>query len=353
MFKDVRKSMQEAFLLLIKEQVCLFITDVDKDTLWTTYLESFAPENKQEHNCNYCRSFIKNYGNVVAIVDNKLKTIWEFTPPDEEFTDVIKNMQRFTKNEAGNQIPLASPITWNHFSLELPKAFVHKGSLSIESVMGTARDAKNVFKRSLDEITLDSVETVLELIAQNSLYRGEEFKSILTDFLKHKKAYSKCPTSLQDNYAWNNATKMSSASAKIRNTSIGTLLTEISEGKELDFAVTAFERMVAPTNYKRPTALITKRMIEDAEKTINELGYTESLARRFAVPEDVAIKNVLFVNRDAKKLAGVFNELKENVAINPKSLTKLEEITIDKFINEILPNSKGIQLLFENTHLNN
>src|SRR6478609_6902255 len=379
MFKDVRKSMQEAFLLLIKEQVCLFITDVDKDTLWTTYLESFAPENKQEHNCNYCRSFIKNYGNVVAIVDNKLKTIWEFTPPDEEFTDVIKNMhklvaksqirdiflaenakigvseniQRFTKNEAGNQIPLASPITWNHFSLELPKAFVHKGSLSIESVMGTARDAKNVFKRSLDEITLDSVETVLELIAQNSLYRGEEFKGILTDFLKHKKAYSKCPTSLQDNYAWNNATKMSSASAKIRNTSIGTLLTEISEGKELDFAVTAFERMVAPTNYKRPTALITKRMIEDAEKTINELGYTESLARRFAVPEDVAIKNVLFVNRDAKKLAGVFNELKENVAINPKSLTKLEEITIDKFINEILPNSKGIQLLFENTHLNN
>jgi len=379
MFKDVRKSMQEAFLLLIKEQVCLFITDVDKDTLWTTYLESFSPDSKQEHNCNYCRSFIKNYGNVVVIVDNKLKTIWEFASSDEQFTDVVKNMhklvaksqirdiflaengkigvseniQRFTKNEAGNQIPLASPVIWNHFSLELPKAFVHKGSLSIESVMGSARDAKNVFKRSLDEITLDSVETVLELIAQNSLYRGEEFKGILTDFLKHKKAYSKCPVVLQDNYAWNNATKMSSASAKIRNTSIGTLLTDISEGKELDFAVTAFERMVAPTNYKRPTALITKRMIEDAEKTINELGYTESLSRRFATPEDVAIKDVLFVNRDAKKLAGVFNELKENVAINPKSLTKLEEITIDKFVDEILPNSKGVQLLFENTHLNN
>jgi hypothetical protein len=260
-------------------------------------------------------------------------------------------VQRFTKGEEGKQVPLLTPITWNHFSLELPKIFVHKSSVSIESIMGTARDNKNVFKRSLDEITQDSVETVLELIAQNSLYRGEESKGLLTEFLKHKKAYAKLATPLQDNYCWMNS--KSGAIAKIRNTSIGTLLVDISEGKELDFAVSAFERMVAPSNYKRPTSLITKRMIEDAEKTIKELGYEESLARRYAVSEDVNIENILFVNRDAKKLAGVFNELKEDVTINPKSLTKLEEITMDNFIEKILPDVRGVQFLFENSQLNN
>ncbi len=371
--------MSETFALLIKDQVNLFITDVDREVLWTTYLDSFEDKDiKQEHNCNTCRQFIKNYGGIVAIVDNKLKSVWDFAT-EEPFVASVTNLgklvrgakvkdlflaetakigndttlQRYTKGEDGKQVLLPTPITWNHFALTLPKSFVHSGSTSIESVQGSARDAKNVFKRALDEITLDSVETVLELIAQASLYRGDEFKGMLTDFLKHKKAYSKTPVQLQDNYCWFNSIKMSSASAKIRNTSIGTLLTDLSEGKELDFAVSAFERMVAPTNYKRPTALITKRMIEDAEKTIAELGYTESLLRRFAVAEDVAVENLLFVNRDAKKVAGVFNELKEDVAINPKSLSKLEEISIDKFISDIVPNAKGIQLLFENNQLNN
>ncbi len=376
MFKTLKKAMSEAFSLLIKNQTSLFITDVDKELLWTTYLNSFEDAIiKQEYNCNSCRQFIKNYGGVVAIKDNKLVTIWDFVGVDV-FDKSIKNLhklvakssirdiffndipkmgndftlQRFTKGEDGKQVLLSAPITWNHFSLVLPKIFVQKGEL-IPSVQGAARDNKNVFKRSLDEITQDSVETVLELIAQNSLYRGEESKGVLTEFLKHKKAYTKVAIALQDNYCWVNS--KSGAVSKIRNTSIGTLLVDISEGKELDHAVSAFERVVAPSNYKRPTSLITKRMIEDAEKTIKELGYEESLARRFAVSEDVAIENVLFINRDAKKLAGVFNELKEDVTINPKSLTKLEEITIDNFIEKILPDVKGVQFLFENSQLNN
>jgi len=368
MFTTIKKQMQESFAKLVKDQSVLFITDCDRDVLWNTYLDGFPDAGiKQEHNCNCCRSFIKNYGNVVAIVDGKLVSIWNFEPRDDSFDKSIKDLNELVINSTIRDIfitnekkvgtdsnvklvPGADPIVWNHFSLIMPNFAVNSSSASNEALMGNARDTKNVFKRSLDELTLDSIETVLELIAQGSLYRGDEFKGVLTEFLKQKKAYAKSTD--KATYCWLNSPKLG-AVAKIRNTSIGTLLIDLSEGRDLDVAVTAFERVVAPTNYKRPTALVTKGMIEQAEKTINELGYANSLGRRYATPDDIAVSNLLYVNRDAKKATGVFAEMKEDVKINPKSLSKVEEITIDDFLKNVLPTVKGVQLLLENNHLNN
>uniref|UniRef100_UPI001CA4EDCE hypothetical protein n=1 Tax=Clostridioides difficile TaxID=1496 RepID=UPI001CA4EDCE len=67
-----------------------------------------------------------------------------------------------------------------------------------------------------------------------------------------------------------------------RNHSIGTLLIDISEGIELDKAVSRYEKIVAPSNYKRPKAIYTKKMLDEAKKTITELGYMDSLQRRHA-----------------------------------------------------------------------
>jgi hypothetical protein len=213
---------------------------------------------------------------------------------------------------------------------------------------------KDVFKRSLNELTQDSVETVLELIAQNSLYRGIESKEILEIFLKHKKAYTKLSAAEKDNYAWANSVKASGAVTKIRNNSIGTLLINLSEGKDLDFAVTAFEKVMCPANYKRPNAIVTKKMVEDAEKTIDEMGLRDSLGRRYAHVDDITVNNVLFVDRGNKKLVtNVFDELKEDALVNPKKLSKVEEISIDDFIKNVVPKATGLELLFENQHTGN
>ena len=73
------------------------------------------------------------------------------------------------------------------------------------------------------------------------------------------------------------------AIGRIRNHSIGTLLINVSEDMDLDTAVKKYEQIVAPSNYKRPKAIFTKKMLEDAKKTITELGYMDSLQRRFAI----------------------------------------------------------------------
>ena len=77
---------------------------------------------------------------------------------------------------------------------------------------------------------------------------------------------------VRTNYCWLN---FKSPIAKIRNTAMGTLLIDLSNGVDLERAVRAYENIMAPSNYKRPTALITKKQIEAAQKKVEELGLTD------------------------------------------------------------------------------
>lgn len=363
--------MQAAFQTLIKDQKTLFLTNVDRDAMWETYLNSFEEgTERQEHNCSCCRQFIKNYGNVVAIINGVPVSIWNFEA-DEQFAKTVSDMNTFVLSQPIRDVFFSESkkcgtdsnretkedgqvIIWNHFFLDMPKEYVHSGSKSVESVMSDFRANKDVFKRSLEEIPVSTVETVLELIAQNSLYRGEEFKNILDAFLVHAKQYATLEND-KDVYAWQFSTQSSNTVAKIRNSAIGTLLVDISEGKELDYAVSAFEKMVAPTNYKRPNAIVTPSMVAAAETRITELGLVDSLGRRFATPEDVSVNDLLFVNRDTAKSisGGVFEDLKEEAVVNPKQFSKTEEVSIDTFLNELLPTAKGLEILFENSQASN
>jgi hypothetical protein len=372
MFEHFKGSLHNNLARLLKSNPQLYVTDVNKDALWETYLASFDEPLRQENTCNCCKQFIRNWGNLAVIENGKMKTIWDFTS-EEQFNDAAKNLNakvmasqitdifvtknlKLGTNKSRQMMPDGTTMTWNHLFFELSKTYLTRSSASEESLMGATRDLVNVFHRSLEEITQDSLDTVLELISQNSLYRGAEFKGILTEFLKHKKDYTKLKSD-KKLYAWIHAPSLSPAVSKIRGTSIGTLLNDLSEGKDLDIAVGAFERIMAPANYKRPTAIVTKRMIEDAEKLLVEMGLVESLGRRFATPDDIKVNNVLFVNRNFRPslTTTLLGELKDDVKtiVNPKTLKKMEEISPQDFVEKILPNAETLEILLENRHTSN
>ena len=238
-FKKVKQELQQSFSDLIKGQEVLYVTDVSKDDIWQIYLDSYADaETRQEHNCSACRHFLKPYANVVAIKDNKVVSMWDFDC-DLPYKPVMRHLNKlvisapikgvFVSKESklgidfNHQQKDDEIIKWDHFYLELPKhLLLGVADKSVEEVMGNYKAVKDVFKRSLEEITLDSLETVLELISQNSIYRGEEFKGMIQAFLRYKKEYIKLPDNEKDNYAWANSTKGSVAVSKIRNSAIGT-----------------------------------------------------------------------------------------------------------------------------------
>lgn len=379
-FKEFKGLFQEHFKQLTKDATHLFEVEVDKDEMWNTYLENFPSQynkvfrERREHDCSCCRHFIKDIGNVVVIKDNKVHTIWDFETNSEEFQPSVNAMAQFIRSKLVTNLFVTKfkkigtdknyedtgsgkIIEWQHFYLELPDKFIDKSSRSEGDIKGSFRDTRNVFKRSLEEITEESLLTVLELISQNSLYKGEEWKGVLTEFLKYKKEYDKLNTPAQkENYTWEQSVKVGGAIGRIRNHSIGTLLINISEGMDLDTAVKKYEAIIAPANYKRPKAIFTKKMLEDAKKTLQELGYMDSLGRRYATLDDITVNNILFSNKDsAKRINGadIFDEMSSSIPVNPKKFSKVEEVSIDNFIQNILPTVKEIEVFLENKHSSN
>ena len=379
-FKEFRNAIQTHWRTMTENVNTLFETDVDKDEMWNLYLDSFPAgsnpiyRERREHDCSCCRHFVKTIGNVVALKDGVLTSIWDTQIDDPAYQTVANALSEFVKSKPiANVYHVVDRIVgtsynfemvdgvskkWEHFSLSIPEKFVDKRRLSDGDYKGRARDVRNVFKRSLDEISEDSVLTVLELIAQNSLYRGEEWQVSLNDFLAYKKKYDKLPDeTAKELYAWEKAAAAGAVVGKIRNHSIGKLLTDISEGIDLDAAVKSYEAIVAPINYKRPKAIFTKKMVEEAQKKIVEMGFADSLGRRFATLDDITVNNILYSNKDAaKRISGatdVFESLMRGAQRGCKIFDHVEEIGIADFVDKVLPTAQEVEVWLENRHSGN
>lgn len=378
-FHDLQAAMLENFEHLHSIYGTAFQTDAGKDDLWRVYLESF-PANRnpiyrtrREHDCSCCRHFIKSIGGIVFIDDEQqVHTLWGFQIEDPDLQIVIDALDAYVKSRAVTDVYLSSfrsvgtkqsyendgkgnVLTWEHFYLPLPDDMIHRGSKTIDTELSQRRDTVHVFGRSLDEISMDAIDTVLDLIGSNTLYKGAEWKSALEELKKYKQEYEELPTQRRKLYVWKKSSKVGPVIGRIRNHSIGVLLTDISNGTDLNAAVTSYERIVAPANYKRPKAIFTAKMLEEARQKITDLGYMDSLPRRYAKLDDITVNNILFSNRDAAKRikGGVFDEMLAEAKTSPKKFDRVEEIPIEKFISDVLPTAKELEAFIENRHARN
>lgn len=379
-FKNFAEKLRDHFDEMQANNAALFVVDADPDEVWNKYLNSF-PQGKnlifrkrREFDCSCCRRVVKNIGNVVAIKNGKLISVWDFqTNSPDTYQSVVDVLSEFIKSK-----PIVNPfyinknkiesndkfgvlfnyeqadngevLIWNHFSVNIQPRFIC--SDDIPARMAQYRDSVNVFKRALNEFTMDAIDTVLELIAQNSLYRGKEFEPMVLEFKNRKTQYDDLDKVAKELYVWDIEHQIAQSTMRFRNTAIGTLVEALSKGEEINAAVAAFEKIVAPQNYKRPKAVFTKKMIEDAQKTVTEMGYMNSLGRRFATLDDITVNNILFCNRDAAaRITGAvnpFEAMAKTVAIDSKKFGRAEEIGIDKFIKDVLPTATGLELFMEN-----
>ena len=383
MFKDFVKAIQKNLQQMSKDSSRLFTVNVDTEELYNLYLDSFPAgtneiyRERREYDCSCCRHFIRDIGNVVSIKNGELHTIWGINPVSDDKYNVVaaaldayvkqkavsgvflKKEKRIGTPENREMLPTGKINKYEHFFVDLPEICIFKEYYghTLEGDLSQFRDIRNVFKRSLDEISKEAVDTVLELIAQNSLYKGAEWKKQLAEFKNYQKEYGKLTDEQKELWIWEKSIAAGSVIGKIRNHSIGTLLVNISEGMDLDLAVRKYEQIVAPVNYKRPKAIFTKKMLEDAKKTITELGYMDSLQRRFATLDDITVNNILFSNKDAaKRITGamdLFDEMEQDVAIDPKRFSKVEEISAEDFIKNVLPVAKELEVYLENKHIQN
>lgn len=401
--KEFNKQIQKKFDEMSKTGK-LFRVELTGNQVWDLYLNSFNNDpifrdpNSSVHNCNHCKNFIRRYGNIVSI-DEQYDIVTMFdVNADEEFDNtakvlsskiksskitevffetfnelnslpyescsktnnvfqlgVDKNTKRYTKDEA-NKYGVVKPNeirTFNHFYLSLDKQFVDQSGKSVEAIMGEYRDAKNVFQRAMEEISLDTLILVKDLIIQGSLLNGTTHLYKIEHIILLKKEFDKIreysKTELSDNWCWVNSYKL--PIAKFRNELIGVLCSELSEGMELNTACLNWNKRVDPANYMKATAPITKKQIEEAKQFVEENGYEESFDRRFATIDDIKASEILHLNNSNTKIkeVSIFDSVKSTSTRHKRAeFDKVETIHIEKFMTDILPGCTSVEAFLEN-----
>lgn len=351
----------------------LFVVDTDSDAIWQAYLAAFPAgsnpvfRERTEHDCSCCRHFVRSIGAVVAIQNGAISTVWDLNGLPSPYQEVADAMSAYVRSHKIRDVFLTpfpthgaavthgavgtSFVAFNHFSVLPPRRFVRSDCAERRGHMKTTH---GVLSRGLSELTKESVVTVLGLIDDNAIYRGQEFRAAVADFaaLQERASATAVGTPERDLLVWSIG---DNATARFRNTAIGTLVQDLSDGVDVEVAVRAFESKVAPQNYKRPTALITKAMVESAMTTIREMGLEQALERRHARISDVSVNSVLFVDNavQGKMKDGIKDLLMQEVKSAPFDAKKAEKINIDTFVSSVLPKATGIKLSLDNSLLGN
>lgn len=364
------KAVKKQFDKLSKGQ--LFVVDSDQDAIWERYLTAF-PEGsnpifreRTDHDCSCCRHFIRDIGNVVAIENNNLISVWDLKNLPYPYQNVADAMAAYVKSLTIRDVFL-TPIVehgtavshelikgrthqWYHFAVEVPRKFVTADHVQRR---GDTRTTFAVLRRGLIELNPTAIATVADLIEQNAIYRGQEFQGQVLAFQQLQwRVFDPNTLEVKEHVVWQ---EVNNPVARFRNTVIGTLVQDLSDGVDLETAVRSYETKVAPQNYKRPTTLITKKMVEAAMKTIRELDLEQALERRHARFSDVSVNSVLFVDNavQGEMKGGVRGLLMEEVkpaVFDPKNA---EEISIDTFVANVLPKATGLRLYLDNKLLRN
>lgn len=387
----------------------LFRVELTGQQIWDLYINSFSEETNPifrdplstSKNCNHCKNFIRRYGNIVSVNENyeietmfdvKVKSNSEYANTvyvlkraikQSKITEVFyetfdelnslpyescsksnkifalgtaSNNKRYTEEEA-TKYGVVKPNeirTFDHIHLSLDKQFVDMSGNSVESIMGNFRDAKNVFQRAMETISLDTLRLVKDLINQGSLLDGQTHLYKIELIIPLKQEYDNLASTQRDNWCWVKSNKL--AFAKFRNELIGVLCSELSEGKEINEACQAWNKRVDPANYMKVTAPITKKQIAEAKKFVEENGYEESFNRRFATIDDIKTSEILHLNSGDGKIIGVsiFDNVKSTSTRHKRNeFDGVEEVGIDKFMKDILPGCSSVEAFFDNKHQGN
>jgi hypothetical protein len=360
-----------------------FVIAAEGDELFAKYLSAFPNgtdplfKKRTEHDCSCCKQLIRRIGGVVTVgTDGGLETIWDYAAVEapEPYRVVAWRMREVIRSSIIVDIFRVGPIeasfgaveshsldkethralTWNHlYTGEIPRGL---RSAKADQERGDYRTAVQVFRRGLEELDHQAVHTVRSLIEAGILYRGEEHKPVVDQFIRAQAQFlAFADERSRSVFTWANA---SNPASRFRNTVIGTLVQDLTEGHELERAVKSFETKVAPQNYKRTTALITPGMVAKAMATIDELGLEPALERRFAVLGDISVNDVKWVDGNVRSSmkGGIGEALMKHAASAHTAevdAERAEDIRLDDFVARVLPETNGIELFFSGAHVGN
>lgn len=370
----------------------LFLLDVSKQDMWSTYINAY-PEQvavdgsqepiyvRQSNNCNSCKSFINRYGNLVHINPEtfEITNIWGMSlnlAPAKALYELLSVatirdaflpedlMMGYDRIDYVYKKKWDKDFTWTHLAYTLPVS-TKIYTRGVEKKKSEIRLSYDTFKSSLHKINDTAINTVLDLLNENKIGRGQEKKHLIEDFKNAKALYASLSSfEKKEAFLWWYARNKSHIT-HFKNDVIGNLLVDISDivgktnyNQKVERLVDTYNRTrVNAENYQVTVTAASNSQIDRGQKLVEDLGLLPSIYRRFAVDRDLHVNDLLFTNRvsDPNALLGdnPFNLIKTPSVVNPDSLRDLQTVTFNEFINEIIPKLTDLEILFKEDQTSN
>ncbi len=355
-------------LVMLQEKCVLVRANVPKNDMYIAYQENFKPEDNpifrtnRVHDCNTDKSFLKAIGNIVAIDNNNnVHTLWDVEVPAmyQPSVDALHNLvsaavitapmcwhsAKLGEKSNISVSPNSLGETFQHFYGDLDARYVTEES---GPVIDKVTSARQTFLRVMTEVTLESLETVLDLINDNLLQRGEVSRPKLEKIIELKKEYMALAEAERTPFSW----RMAATNAEYLprySSAIMVAVLAVEEGTEqLTNIVNMYNQSVVGATYQRVTAVASAAMVKKAQQFLVDNGFMGGLTKRHAKPGDLSINDVIFAGSDVQfKDTNIFDLLEQEAVVRSTELVKGTPLSMARFVDEVVPLAKGIELFLE------
>jgi hypothetical protein len=351
-YVSLRRAVAESYLSIDGP---IFTTDASG--LFDAYINGISAEYRQQHNCRNCQQFIERFGGLVTISAEGVPSPAMIPADGYGFQASIDEMVRIIRLATVTGVFLSSETeygkavtgAWKHFAVTPKTGAVFATTKLRNAAQATAEKSEDLktVERALSEFPLSVIDQALTLLRSDALYRSEKvlgqaewLKSLHTARAATKNERHK------RNILWLAVATAPAGFCHPRSSMIGTLLEDISAGKDFGDVSRAFTAKMHPLQYQRPQAAPTSGSIANAERLFAMMGMDKSLVRRYARLEEVPCIWKPSVTSKPEQSGGIFSHLKAKgdtpvPAMNPPSQT----VTWVKFRETALPIAKRIQYL--------
>ena len=346
----------------------LFVTTIDANLLWQTFLNSFeTPELIKEYTCRCCEKFIKKYGNLVYVdKDGKLQSVIWGNPYTKDiiFGHVQANMNAMVIKYPIKELfmtdldIIGKPISggWDHLHFNIPhnykviwnnitdydKTFEQTIAIKLE-------EFKSVYKLVTEEYSLATITTAYDLLSNDLLDRSEKViggVKFLYDIFTKKEGIKN--TRIIENIVWNAIAFAPTGFCHPRKSLYAVLLDDIHKGVDPDTYIKKFSVLIDPLYYRRAQVLATEGNIKAAKELFEKLGRTSALRRRFARIDEI---ETIWLPKDVSDSdESVENEnpfdrlLTKEILVNKITEVRKGEITFVKLQSEYLHKAESIEI---------
>lgn len=355
-YPDLLDCIRRSFAEAVKDgDEPLFRTNASG--LFDIFLKNLPEEARQHYNCNACRSFVNRYGGLVRI-DGKgvihpvmwtYASVGIFSQALHEIYDTVKNARVIGVFLTDKKtLGLPENDGWHHMAVETPKEMIRKNLLKNSFQLESEKSEEyQMLTRAVEKYQISTVETAVNLLRSEALYRSEKILGVAEWFLvvlneaKGKKN--------RRNILWKKAATAPTGYCHISSGMIGTLLDDIEAGLSLESVKRKFAEKMDPLQYQRPQAAPTVGNVQQAEKIVEKLGIANSLKRRFARLDEI---QTIWKPRPSKTsstvstgvFAGIQTKGTPQKPVND-ALAPTVTMTWEKFQRTVLPTAKKIEYL--------